>query len=88
MPITLKSERIVFLSEIEHLRHVLVDKVDNYAKYFDGLKPIFGGAMITIDGALWQKVRQPQQSYFHPNVYAGYVPYFNTAIATKKREWS
>jgi enediyne biosynthesis protein E7 len=88
VPVNLKSERIFFLSEIEHLRHVMVEKVDNYAKYFDGLKPIFGGAMITIDGELWQKVRQPQQGYFHPNVYATYVPHFNVAVNAKKVEWS
>src|SRR3990172_4245105 len=75
VPVNFRSERIYFLSEIEYLKHVLVDNVDNYAKYFDGLKPIFGNAMITIDGALWQKVRQPQQAYFHPNVYAGYFPH-------------
>lgn len=88
VPINFRNERIFFLSEIEYLRHALIDNVDNYAKYFDGLKPIFGGAMITIDGALWQKVRQPQQPYFHPNVYAGYFPYFMVAIRAKMDDWS
>ncbi len=87
VPIQLKSERIVFMSEIEHLRHVLVDHVDNYAKYFDGLKPIFGKAMITIDGVLWQKVRLPQQPHFHPNIYADYVPHFMEAVRAKKNDW-
>lgn len=87
VPVNLRSERIFFLSEIDYIRHVLVDNVDNYAKYFDGLKPIFGNAMITIDGVLWQKVRQPQQSYFHPNVYAGYLPHFMVAIRNKMEAW-
>ena len=56
-------------------------------KYFDGLKPIFGHAMITVDGALWQKVRQPQQRYFHPDVYAEYVPYLLVSLNKKMEEW-
>lgn len=88
MPVNFRNEKIYFLSEIEYLRHALVDNVDNYAKYFDGLKPIFGKAMITIDGALWQKVRQPQQGYFHPNIYAGYLPHFMVAVRSKMDDWS
>ncbi|MFN3624211.1 MAG: cytochrome P450 [Hyphomicrobium sp.] len=87
IPISLRSERIFILSEVEHFRHVLVDNVDNYQKYFDGLKPIFGKAMITVDGALWQKIRQPQQSYFHPAVYADYIPYLMVALRRKIDEW-
>jgi cytochrome P450 len=88
IPVTMGGERIFILSEIEHFRHVLVDNVDNYQKYFDGLKPIFGKAMITVDGALWQKVRQPQQSYFHPAVYADYIPYLMVALRRKSDEWA
>ncbi len=88
VPVSFRGERIFFLSEIEYMRHALVDNVDNYAKYFDGLKPIFGKAMITIDGALWQKVRQPQQPYFHPNVYASYMPYFMVAVRNRMDQWS
>ena len=74
-------EALDILSEsTERARRVLVDDVDNYVKYFDGLKPIFGHAMITVDGALWQKVRQPQQRYFHPDVYAEYVPYLLVSL--------
>ncbi len=88
IPIGLRSEKIYILSEVEHVRQVLVDNVDNYVKYFEGLKPIFGKAMITIDGSLWQKIRQPQQPYFHPNVYAEYVPYLLVSLAKKIEEWS
>jgi cytochrome P450 len=88
VPVNFRSERLLFLSEIDYIKHVLVDNVDNYTKYFDGLKPIFGNAMITIDGALWQKVRQPQQPYFHPNVYASYMPHFMVAVRSKMDEWS
>ena len=87
-PIKLKSEKIYFLSDIEYIRHVLVDNVDNYEKYFEGLKPIFGKAMITIDGALWQKIRKPQQPFFHPNVYKEYFPHLMTAVKSKIAEWS
>lgn len=88
IPINFRSERIFILSEVEHARHVLIENADNYVKYFDGLKPIFGKAMITVDGALWQKVRQPQQSYFHPKVYADYVPYLLVSLSKKMEEWS
>ncbi len=88
IPIQLRSEKIYFLSDIEHIRHVLVANVDNYLKYFEGLKPIFGKAMITVDGALWQKIRKPQQPLFHPNVYEEYLPYLMTSVKSKMAEWS
>ncbi len=87
-PIKLKSEKIYFLTEIEHIRHVLVDNVDNYKKYFEGLKPVFGKAMITIDGSLWQKIRKPQQPFFHPNVYEDYYPHLMTAVKSKITQWT
>ncbi len=87
-PVKLKSEKIFFLTDIEHIRHVLVDKVDNYKKYFEGLKPVFGKAMITIDGSLWQKIRKPQQPFFHPSVYEDYYPHLMTAVKSKISEWS
>lgn len=87
-PIRLKSEKMYFLSDIEHIRHVLVDNVDNYKKYFEGLKPIFGKAMITIDGSLWQKIRKPQQPFFHPSVYEEYFPHLMTAVKSKIEDWS
>jgi cytochrome P450 len=81
------DHRVVMLSEPEHFKHVLVTKVDNYIKYFDGLKPIFGKSMITHDGALWQKIRMPQQPAFHPDMFAEYIPYFLTAIRAKMQLW-
>ena len=74
--VNMANQRVVFLSEPEHFKHVLVTKADNYIKYFDGLKPIFGKSMITHDGALWQKIRMPQQPAFHPDMFAEYIPYF------------
>src|SRR5690554_6725531 len=59
IPVNMAHQRIIFISEPEYFKHVLVTKVDNYIKYFDGLKPIFGKSMITLDGALWQKIRMP-----------------------------
>src|SRR6476469_5390365 len=52
IPINLKNQRIILLSEPAHAERVLVSNADNYTKYFDGLRPIFGRIMITIDGAL------------------------------------
>jgi len=81
------NQRIVLLSEPEHFKHVLVSKAGNYEKYFDGLKPIFGKSMITNDGALWQKIRMPQQPAFHPDMFVAYVPYFVEAIKQKMGQW-
>lgn len=88
IPINLAHQRIVLLTEPEHFKYVLVTKADSYVKYFDGLKPIFGKAMITNDGALWQKIRMPQQPAFHPDMFAEYIPYFLTAIRTKMDIWA
>ncbi len=45
--INLGNQRILLLSEPDHFKHVLVSKVANYEKYFDGLRPVFGKSMIT-----------------------------------------
>jgi cytochrome P450 len=86
--VTMANERVVFLSEPEHFKRVLVTKADDYIKYFDGLKPIFGKAMITHDGVLWQKIRMPQQPAFHPDMFAEYIPYFLQAIRSKMDNWA
>jgi cytochrome P450 len=88
IPINMGNERVVFLSEPEHFKRVLVAKADDYIKYFDGLKPIFGKSMITHDGVLWQKIRMPQQAAFHPDMFAEYIPYFLDAIRTKMDVWA
>lgn len=87
IPVNLKNQRIVLLSEPEHAERVLVTNADNYTKYFDGLRPVFGRSMITIDGALWQKIRIPQQAAFHPQMFEEYFPYLMTAIESKMARW-
>ena len=88
IPVNIGNQRVVFLSDPEHFKRVLVAKADDYIKYFDGLKPIFGKSMITHDGALWQKIRMPQQPAFHPDMFAEYIPYFLDAIRAKMEVWS
>jgi cytochrome P450 len=88
VPINLKNHRIVLLSEPAHAERVLVSNADNYTKYFDGLRPVFGRSMITIDGALWQKIRAPQQPAFHPNMFEVYFPYLMSAIDSKMARWA
>jgi enediyne biosynthesis protein E7 len=87
IPINLKNQRVVLLSEPAHAERVLVSNADNYTKYFDGLRPIFGKSMITVDGALWQKIRSPQQPAFHPNMFEVYFPYLMDAIRSKMARW-
>src|SRR5262245_11022578 len=50
IPVTMANQRVVLLTAPEHFKRVLVTKADDYIKYFDGLKPIFGKSMITHDG--------------------------------------
>jgi len=88
IPINLKTQRIMLLAEPAHAERVLVTNADNYTKYFDGLRPVFGRSMITIDGALWQKIRRPQQAAFHPNMFEDYFPYLMSAIETKMARWA
>ena len=88
IPVNLANQRIVLISEPELFKYVLVTKVDNYVKYFDGLRPVFGKSMITHDGALWQKIRMPQQPAFHPDMFAEYIPYFVDSIQTKMKIWA
>jgi cytochrome P450 len=87
IPVNLANQRVVLLSDPDFFKHVLVAKPDTYVKYFDGLRPIFGKSMITVDGALWQKIRAPQQPAFHPDMFAEYIPYFIEAIRAKERVW-
>ena len=49
IPINLKNQRIILLSDVEHFKRVLVENAENYTKYFDGMRPVFGSSMITID---------------------------------------
>ena len=85
--VNMGGQRVVMLTKPEHFKRVLVTKVDDYVKYFDGLKPIFGKSMITHDGVLWQKIRMPQQPAFHPDMFAEYIPYFLAAIKAKMELW-
>ena len=86
--VNMANQRVLLLSEPEHFKHVLVGNSGSYEKYFDGLKPIFGKSMITNDGALWQKIRMPQQPAFHPDMFVDYIPYFVEAINQKMAHWA
>ncbi|MDX2264867.1 MAG: cytochrome P450 [Hyphomicrobiales bacterium] len=85
--INLRDERIFFLTDPAHFKHCLITHVDKYGKYFDGLTPIFGKSMITVDGALWQKIRQPQQPAFQPMMFTGYVPYLLSSVRERAKAW-
>ena len=84
IPLQMRSQRVFLLTEAEHFKHVLQTNGANYTKYLDGMTPIFGGSMITMDGALWQKMRGLQQPAFHPDMMSEYVPHFLAAIGKGK----
>jgi cytochrome P450 len=84
IPLQMRSQRVFLITEAEHFKHVLQSNGANYTKYLDGMTPIFGGSMITMDGALWQKMRGLQQPAFHPDMMSEYVPHFLAAIGKGK----
>ena len=88
IPINLKNQRVVLLSDVDHFKRVLVENADHYTKYFEGMRPVFGRSMITVDGALWQKIRRPQQPAFHPHMFEVYFPYLMEAIRAKSDRWA
>jgi cytochrome P450 len=88
IPVRLKNQKIWLLSDVDHFRHVLVGNAENYLKYFEGMKAIFGKSMITVDGVLWQKLRAPQQASFHPSRFEIYFPYLQRAVKSKVERWS
>jgi cytochrome P450 len=88
VPINIKDDRIFFISDVDGIEQVLVKNVDKYGKYFDGLRPIFGNSMITIDGALWQRIRMPQQPAFTPKMFGEYLPYLLSSVKDKTEEWA
>lgn len=87
VPINLKDERIFFLSDVDYFEQVMVKSADKYGKYFEGLRPIFGNSMITIDGTLWQKIRMPQQPAFAPKMFNEYLPFLLSSVQDKTRNW-
>ena len=88
IPLRFGSQRVFLLTAAEHFKHVLASNSANYGKYLEGMKPIFGGSMITMDGALWQKMRAVQQPAFHPDAMSEYVPHFLAAINARMARWS
>jgi cytochrome P450 len=84
IPLQMQSQRVFLITEAQHFKHVLQSNSANYTKYLDGMTPIFGGSMITMDGALWQKMRGLQQPAFHPDMMSEYVPHFLAAIGKGK----
>ena len=44
--------------------------------------------MITIDGALWQKIRVPQQAAFHPGMFEDYLPHLLKSLRSKADRWA
>ena len=84
IPLQMRSQRVFLITEAQHFKHVLQTNGANYNKYLDGMTPIFGGSMITMDGALWQKMRGIQQPAFHPDMMSEYVPHFLAAIGKGK----
>ncbi|MEL6421326.1 MAG: cytochrome P450 [Pseudomonadota bacterium] len=87
IPLRLADRKIIFLSKPDHFKRVMVTHADQYVKYFDGLRPIFGKSMITIDGALWQQIRTPQQAAFHPAKFEEYLPFLLDSLRGKAARW-
>ncbi len=88
LPLQVKPQRVFLFTAVEHFKHVLATNSRNYGKYIDGMGPIFGNAMITMDGTPWQEMRALQQPAFHPDMISGYVPHFVTSIGSRMDAWT
>ncbi|HVU42425.1 MAG TPA: cytochrome P450 [Xanthobacteraceae bacterium] len=87
IPLQMGSQRVFLLTAAEQFKQVLATNSANYGKYLEGMTPIFGRSMITMDGALWQKMRAIQQPAFHPDALAEYVPHLLSAIDARVARW-
>ncbi len=87
IPLQMGSQRVFLLTAAEQFKQVLATNSANYGKYLEGMTPIFGRSMITMDGALWQKMRAIQQPAFHPDALAEYVPFLLAAIDARIAGW-
>jgi cytochrome P450 len=82
IPLQMGSQRVLLVTAPEDFKQVLATNSARYSKYLEGMRPIFGKSMITMDGALWQKMRAIQQPAFHPDALAEYVPHFFAGAAS------
>jgi cytochrome P450 len=87
IPLQMGSQRVLLVTAPEDFKQVLATNSARYGKYLEGMRPIFGKSMITMDGALWQKMRAIQQPAFHPDALAEYVPHFFAAIDRRLDRW-
>lgn len=87
IPLQMGAQRVFLLTAAEQFKQVLATNSANYGKYLEGMIPIFGRSMITMDGALWQKMRAIQQPAFHPDALAEYVPHLLSAIDARVARW-
>eukprot|EP01111_Echinosteliopsis_oligospora_P016113 TRINITY_DN6579_c0_g1_i3.p1 TRINITY_DN6579_c0_g1~~TRINITY_DN6579_c0_g1_i3.p1 ORF type:complete len:500 (-),score=97.99 TRINITY_DN6579_c0_g1_i3:47-1546(-) len=71
--------RMMFISDPEDIKYVLLDNFDNYVKgpqEADVLHDIFGGGIFAADGEEWKTQRQMASSLFHFENMQSFVPVF------------
>ncbi|MBM3569745.1 MAG: cytochrome P450 [Alphaproteobacteria bacterium] len=64
----LLGKRIYFVSDPEAIKHVLLDRVENYPKsvsYRNNLKPFLGTGLLVSEGDFWRRQRRLAQPAFH-----------------------
>ena len=88
IPVNLANQRIVLLTEPEHFKRVLVTKADDYIKYFDGLKPIFGKSMITTTARCGRRSACRSSRRSTPTCSPSTSPISCAAIRTKMEIWA
>nr|WP_143132003.1 cytochrome P450 [Methylobacterium sp. 174MFSha1.1] len=84
--------RAVLISHPDHIRHVLVTNVRNYAK--EGtpdlrmLKPMLGDGLLTSDGETWRAQRHLLAPLFRRNMVEAFGPLIVEAAVAVRGDWA
>jgi cytochrome P450 len=73
----------------DHLRHVLIDNADNYAKGIAGeaFRPLLGDGLLAAEGELWRRHRDAIQPAFRSGALASYCRIVVDEAAKIRQAW-
>src|SRR5208282_6016188 len=80
---------IYVLSHPEHVRHVLVDKHQNYTKGLgiERVGILLGSGIMVSEGDLWRRQRKLLQPAFHRDMIANMMEHIRTANLGLREKW-
>jgi cytochrome P450 len=90
VPLKIGLARGHLVSDPAHIRHVLLDNIDNYDKHtpaFDAVRVVLGNGMLTSGGAFWKRQRRIAQPAFHGESVRHFAPVISRLAAETADEW-